>query len=306
MIDFLITGLLAAHLVCVNVASGGPIVGAWLDWLGTRGEEAAAKAAVYLARWSVLGLVLGAILGLAMGWLKWDAEYCALWLGPLSYKMHWAVVEAVFSLVLLLGWWFWLPGKAGASGRAMIMRGIIAVLSATNLLYHFPVLFSVAAKLADAGETSGAVISGAAFRRLMIAGETPALAVHVVLASVAMAGILLFGLSLRWLRREDVVAAEKVARWGARWALATSLAQLPVGVWLLFALPVAAQSRLMGEITTGVILFVLAILVALWLINELVHVSGGETSRSRLIRAMTAMMITVVLMSALLEQIRSN
>jgi hypothetical protein len=220
--------------------------------------------------------------------------------------MHWAVVEAVFSLVLLLGWWFWLPGKAGASGRAMIMRGIIAVLSATNLLYHFPVLFSVAAKLADAGETSGAVISGAAFRRLMIAGETPALAVHVVLASVAMAGILLFGLSLRWLRREDVVAAEKVARWGARWALATSLAQLPVGVWLLFALPVAAQSRLMGEITTGVILFVLAILVALWLINELVHVSGGETSRSRLIRAMTAMMITVVLMSALLEQIRSN
>jgi hypothetical protein len=75
MIDFLITGLLAAHLVCVNVASGGPIVGAWLDWLGTRGEEAAAKAAVYLARWSVLGLVLGAILGLAMGWLKWDAEY---------------------------------------------------------------------------------------------------------------------------------------------------------------------------------------------------------------------------------------
>ena len=50
MFDVVITGLLAAHLMCVNVASGGPILGAWLDWLGTRGDEAAAKAAVYLAR----------------------------------------------------------------------------------------------------------------------------------------------------------------------------------------------------------------------------------------------------------------
>jgi len=306
MMEIVLSVLLAAHLLCVNVASGGPIVGAWLDWLGTRGDDAAAKAAAYLARWSVLGLVLGAVLGLAIGWMKWNAEYRGLWLGPLSYKMRWALVEAAFSLFLLLGWWFWLPAKAGGSGRAMIIRGLLAMLAATNLLYHFPVLFSVAAKLADTGETSGAVINGAAFRRLMIGGETPALAVHIVLASVAMAGILLCGLSLRWMRRGDSVAAERAARWGARWALATSLAQLPVGVWLLLALPTAAQSRLMGESTTGVILFVLAILMALWLINELVHLSSGETSRPRLIRAMTAMMITVVLMSALLEQIHNN
>src|SRR5205823_5079294 len=135
MMEIVMSLLLAAHLICVNVASGGPILGAWLDWLGTRGDDAAARAAVYLARWSVLGLLFGAGLGVALGWLKWDAEYRSLWLGPLSYKMHWAVVEAVFSLVLLLGWWYWLPGKGVGSGPAMAVRGLIAALSATNLLY---------------------------------------------------------------------------------------------------------------------------------------------------------------------------
>ena len=169
---------------------------------GSRGgDEAAAKAAVALARWSVWGLLIGAGLGLLVGWMKWDADYRSLWLGPLSYKLHWAGVEAIFSLVLMIGWWLWLPGKAGGSRRAMVARGLIAVLAATNLLYHFPILFSVAAQLVDAGQTSGGRIGGAEFRRLMIAGEAPALAIHVALASVAVAGVVLLGLALRWQRR---------------------------------------------------------------------------------------------------------
>jgi hypothetical protein len=43
--EIAMTLLLAAHLLCVNVAGGGPIVGAWLDWKGTRGSEAGAGAA---------------------------------------------------------------------------------------------------------------------------------------------------------------------------------------------------------------------------------------------------------------------
>jgi len=105
--ELVLTFLLAAHLLCVNVASGGPIVAAWLDWRGTRADEAAAKAAAYLARASLGGLAVGAALGLVIGWLKWNEAYQSLWLGPLSYKLHWAGIEAIFSLVLMVGWWWW-------------------------------------------------------------------------------------------------------------------------------------------------------------------------------------------------------
>jgi hypothetical protein len=236
------------HLAALGLASFDDAVGR-TDLLrrGTRGDDVATTAATYLARASLLGLVVGAVLGLIVGCLKWDADYRSLWLGPLSYKLHWAVIEAIFSLVLMIGWWLWLPGRARGASRAMAARCLIAVLAATNLLYHFPPLFSVAARLDDAGQVSGEQIGPAAFRRLMVAGDTPAIFLHVVLASLAVAGIMLLGLAMRWLRGGDKVGAAKIARWGAQWALVPSLLQLPVGLWTLTALPAAAQSQLMAD-----------------------------------------------------------
>ena len=296
--------LLTAHLLLVNVASGGPLVAIWLDWRGVRGDEAAAKAAAYLARASVLGLIVGAVLGVLIGWLKWNAEYRALWLGPLSYKLLWAGIEAIFSALLLVGWWLWLPGRAGGSFRAMATRGLMAVLAATNLLYHFPILFSVAERLADAGQISGPRITGAEFRRLMIAGETPALAVHVVLASIAVAGVMLLGLALRELRRGDDGSATRIAVWGGRIALVPSLLQLPVGLWTLAALPAAAQSRIMGADAIGTVLFVLSLLAVFWLVSDLVKIALHEVTRPLLIRVMAAMLVTVLLMTAMQRQTR--
>jgi hypothetical protein len=249
-------------------------------------------------------LVLGAGLGLIVGWSKWNADYRALWLGPLSYKLHWAGVEAVFSLILMLGWWLWLPGRAGGSRWAMAERGLMALLASTNLLYHFPILFAVASQLLEAGETSGGRIGGAEFRQLMIAGEAPALAIHVVLASVAVSGILLLGFALRSQRQGNEAEAAKLARWGGRWALVPSLLQLPVGLWTLAMLPAAAQSQIMGENTLGTLLLVAALGAALWLLNELVHISMGEMNRPLLVRAMTAMLVTVTLMTAMKQQTR--
>src|SRR5688500_10052682 len=50
VIAIVLSLLLAAHLLCVNVAAGGPLVAAWLDWRGVRGDEAAGRAARWLAR----------------------------------------------------------------------------------------------------------------------------------------------------------------------------------------------------------------------------------------------------------------
>ena len=180
----------------------------------------------------------------------------------------------------------------------------MAVLAATNLLYHFPILFAVASQLLQAGETSGSRIGGADFRRLMIAGDAPALAIHVVLASLAVSAIPLLGFALRSQRQGNDADAVRLARWGGRWALVPSLLQLPVGLWTLLMLPAAAQSQIMGESTLGTLLLVAALGAALWLVNDLVHVAMGETNRLMLVRAMTAMLVTVTLMTAMQQHIR--
>jgi hypothetical protein len=304
VISALLILLLTLHLLCVNVASGGPILGAWLDWRGSRGDEAAAQAARYFGRASFGGLVVGALLGLLIGWLKWDAAYRALWLGSLSYRLHWAGIEALFSLVLIAAWWRWLPGRCGGGRWQMVARSFIALLAATNLLYHFPILFAVATQLSDAAQASREELTSAAFRRLMISGMTPALAIHVTLASVAVSGMVLIGLATRYGSRGEQTRAARIARWGGYWSLAPSVLQLPVGLWVLASLPATLQQQLMGTDTVATLLLVVAIAAALWLINDLVHISLGELSRPILMRAMTAMLLTVLLMIAMQQLAR--
>lgn len=297
--------LLAAHLLCMNVSSGGPIVAAWLDWRGMRGSEIAARAAVFLGRAAVIGLLLGALLGVLVGWLKWTPEYEALWLGPLSYKLKWSMLEAIFSLMMLAVWCWFLPGRAGGRRWAAVMRSIVAVLAATNLLYHFPVLFAVAERLQEAGETTGAVLRGREFRGL-IDRWTIGLGLHVALASVAVSGAMLLVWARQMLARGDAETGGTIARWGGRWALAPSLMQLPLGLFMLSILPPGEQMRLMGGSGLGVLLFVGALGAAFWLMNDLAQISMGEVTRGLLTRAVIAMVITVGLMTAMQLQTREQ
>jgi len=215
-----------------------------------------------------------------------------------------AGAEALISLVLMVGWWRWLPQKAGGSRATALVRGFIALFAATNLLYHLPVLFSVAAHLQDSGQMAGERIDAAAFRQLMVRGETPALAVHVVLASVAVTGTMLLGLALRQQRQNDAAGAAKSAVWGGRWALVASLGNLPVGLWTLTRLSPAMQTRLMGGDTLSTLLFLASLVSVFWLLRELVGVAMGESSRLALIRAMGAMLLTVMLMTAMQQAAR--
>ena len=246
------------------------------------------------------------MLGVGLGWLRWDERYRELWTGPLSYKLHWAVVELVFSVILLVGWWLWLPRWSGGRRWAMMVRGVVAVLASTNLLYHFPLLFSVAANLHRRGFAHEGRINGAAFRRLMAAGETPALAVHVALASVAVAGVALIVMGLREQAAGGDEVRSRLGRWGAWWGLAPSLAQLPVGLWTLAALPPDAQSQIMGESSVGILVFVAAMGASLWLMGDLAHVAFGDTTRLRMWRVVGAMIATVFFMTAMHQKAGSD
>jgi hypothetical protein len=301
LLALLTTLLLIVHLLLVNVAAGAPIVCVWLEW---RGGELARRAARYLGGLAVGSLLAGGLTGALLGWLRWTPEYRSLWTGPLSYKLHWGAAELLFSLLVAALYWLLVRGRGGESARARFVRGLLALLHGTNLLYHFPPLFVAAAKLHDTGKTGGEVIRGAAFRQLAWSGELPALSLHVALASIAMAGIALLGLALRLLKSNAAGDASQVAAWGGMWALAASLLQIPVGLWTLLMLPATVQSPLLGNDPLATLLFFSAMLSALWLLRELVGVAWGEMTRPALIRAMAAMLVTVALMTAMQQQVR--
>ena len=60
-------------------------------------------------------------------------------------------------------WW----NALRKSTKRRVLHRAFAILSATNLMYHFPPLFVIATKLAGSGETSA--LDKTAFLRLMIA-----------------------------------------------------------------------------------------------------------------------------------------
>jgi hypothetical protein len=115
---------------------------------------------------------------------------------------------------------------------------------------------------------------------------------------------MLLGLSLRWRRSGDEAGASKAALWGGRWALASSVLQLPVGLWTLIELSPDYQGRIVGDSALGIILFLLSLAAALWLMRELVNVSLGDATRPTLIRVMVLMLATVVLMTAMQQHAR--
>lgn len=303
MFQFFHILVLSLHLICMNVGSGAPLLCIWLEWKLRKGGtslagNAAKQAADYLAAMTVLALVAGSLLGLVLGIMLWTPEYASLWTKRLAHKMHWGGAELLVSLGVLAGYWFWRKRSGAGSMAGAIIKIVLLLFASTNLLYHFPPLFLIAGKLADVNETSGEAVRGKLFVHEMLAGEIPALWVHFTLASVAMAGVMLLGLALRLRRRgspEEETA--RVAAWGGWWGLVPSVLQLPVGLWVMASLPPSSQSRIMGSSGAATVFFLAGIVAALWLLRELVSIAMGETSRGNMIRAMSAMVLVVFLMT---------
>lgn len=295
--------LLGSHLLCVNLAAGGPLLAARLDWHAQRHRDPDALAAArWLARASLLALLLGAVLGLGLAWLKWSPHYQALWYGPLRHKLIWAAWEFLFSLLLLIGWTWWLPRCWEAAALPSVARGLIALLAASNLLYHFPLLLGVARRLVASGQMHGDPLERAVFRGLMVQHELPALAVHVTLASLAIAGGALLFRAWEHRHQGSGETVQALVGWGGRWALISSLAQFPVGLWLLVTLPPMAQAQVLGGDLGGTLLLVVSLGTAVGLIYALIHLLGAPPTPVRLLVALTVLLVTVLLMTALHQQ----
>ena len=93
--------VLALHLMCMNVASAGPLVCVWLDWRGGNGNEVAHQAAKFLACRSLLLLVAGVVFGLIVAAFLWNDAYHDL-MHTFMSRIKWGAWELLFSIVLMI------------------------------------------------------------------------------------------------------------------------------------------------------------------------------------------------------------
>ncbi|MFO0820442.1 MAG: hypothetical protein U1A77_21025 [Pirellulales bacterium] len=306
--------LLALHLLCVNLASVSPLVGVWLEWMDARGNAAARRLAPLLAWHGVISLVIGVCLGASMGWLLWNDRYREAVL-QLGSRLHNGGAELVFSLALMIwhAWWCSRPNSPSRRGRWG--RATLAMLAGTNLVYHFPVLMVILARLATGEDPTTDVLNSAAFRQRLIDPTVLARCVHFWLASVAVTGVWLLAISWRWQGRladdqsegpNRLAEAHHVARWGARLALIPTLLQIPSGIWLLSTVSPLAQSRLLGGDLTATLAFGGSVLMALGFMHRLAAIGMGETSRPQLAQAIGLLVAIVTLMTYVLRFLENS
>jgi cytochrome bd-type quinol oxidase subunit 2 len=299
------TILLTTHLLAMNVASAGPLVCLWLRVRSGHGDNAAHLAGKQLAQWAVIALALGVLTGISLGALGWfnpeQGFADAIRRFPTSAVANF-VGEILFAFVCL-------GVYAGTWERWQHQpwpHGLFAVLAATNMLYHFPPLMAVISELSSRPEmVAEPVITRTVFRPLMLRPEVLSQSAHFVIASFAVSGAALIVIAWRQ-RRRQVEDASPLISFGAWIALIASLAQLAVGVWVLFELPQNMRGSLMGDAGPATALFIAAILVTLGLLHTLSTLAFGDTNDANVRRGIVLMIGLVLLMTAILRTARTT
>ncbi len=182
------------------------------------------------------------------------------------------------------------------------------MLSVTNLLYHFPPLMVVLAKLsATPTWVEAEIIQRKLFIQLMFQGDVLSRSAHFCLASLAVAAV-----AVLWLLLKEEKIAEAAPEWkrisriAAGTALVSSLLQIPVGVWVLMTLPNRSIQRLIGGGSLGSMLLLVGIFSAMLLMQRLGVIAMGETSRLDLKRACRQLLLVIVLMTATQQSARMS
>lgn len=298
-----VVAVLAPHLVCMNVASAGPLLCVLLDTWGGRHARDLQDAAQFVARAAVFMALGGLVLGMALGWLHWDAGYREA-VHRFASRVQWGIVEFLFSMVLMAGYAIWLAARPQAGSAAKCVRSLVALIASTNLLYHFPPLFAILAGTVNGSFEIPAVVTSAEFRQLLVRGDIVAVSIHFALASIAVTGVLLIVYANR--HRADEPGGGRVSMWGARAALLATLLQIPVGLWLLMQLPANIQRELLGGDLPASLMLLTSVLASIWLLHLLASVALGEGSSQAARRIAVVMLGVVVLMTGVLQRTKSD
>lgn len=300
MLEMATTLLLAVHLLAMNVASAGPLAGAWLRRLSCHDDQANSglleRGAQATFRWSLFGLAIGATTGGAMLLAPSEGMRAALRRFP-EDAFWYAGAEILFSAACIFGCW--------KLSRRPKLTWLLAIVAASNLLYHFPPLMAVLGELAaDATWADDEVLHRKTLIRLWIRPEVLSLWSHFALASIAVG----FTAALAACYRAVGIGTEQVddrtARRLAGWALGATLLQIPVGIWLLLASDEAAQQSMLGESWLATLGLAGGVWVALGVMQSLATIAWGGSDRRQVWRACALLALTVLLMSMTLRASR--
>ena len=297
MLSVLLTVLVAVHLLLVDVAMVGPLVCIWLEWRETRFADRPAgrlgKTLAGLAMGTLLGgIALGGLLLAIRWWMDDRVYFSGIATIPVS-RLWFGLGELLFSFGCLAGyralWNRWRNHR--------LAHRALAIAASTNLLTHFPALFTIISVLGTRGGPGGQTLDRAGYQRLLLDGEVVSRVAHVWLAAFAVSGVLLMVLGLRLGDDEPLHASrQRLIRRGALLGLAPTLLQIPTGLWLALQMPETARQPLLGGDGLATGLFLGSLFLAMQLMHTLAAIALGDQAPKQIHRSVAILLALVLLM----------
>ncbi len=299
-VEFVTIPLLALHLLAMNIASAGPLVGAWLGRRERAGSGVNQRLGLRLIQRSMAGLAVGALSGGVILMLPHEGMRAALSRFP-SDAYWYAGAELVFSAACMAGALWLMRGDRPAGGAAIGL----ATVTATNLLYHFPPLMAVLGELAaDSNWSTAETIDRQTLLELWKRPEIIFLWAHFAVASFAVAAIAaVWPTSALAADAEGEAELDKSIRRLGVVGLSATIVQLPIGVCLLATDSAAARDAMLGQNLLASLAFAASLLTAFALMQALGAMAWGEGPRA-VRRTGWLLIAVVVLMAATLRTSR--
>lgn len=291
---------LALHLFLMNLASVGPLLAIWLDIRARRlRQPEVGVLGRQIGWWSLAALGLGVFVGVIQGLLVWWGEggpaYFAALTDVWQSKVIYGFWEIGFSVICLASYLFWWSSSERVALWQRFASRFLAFLGATNLLYHFPTLFSIVGMIARGEVEVDPPVDSGEFRSLLVQGEVVWFTLHFCFSSFAVTGLLTGIFCLRRLPEEQ---RDSTAGAAFTIALVPTVLQLPVGFLLTTSLNSGQQSRLMGGDSLCTALFAVSLGLAFWLMHLLAGLAVFERTSTKAYQALAALGGTILLMTA--------
>ena len=296
----LLTLVLASHLVLVNLSMTGPLFSVWLDmWAMRRRDATIELTGKRMARWSLYALLLVILSGFLMVLLLWYNSDQRLFQAAkqLHSRINQGICELLFSLVCLTAYTCWNQTNQHHRTLTCGIRRLLAILASTNLLYHFPPLFIMLWQFQRDPHRIQEALDGASFSSMMFTAEVCAFTLHYWLASLATSAIVVLMLTAGLgSPKSHGRFQQHLAISAGRVALAASVLQIPVGMWLLSVLPSTQQTDLLGNDLASTLLLVTALLATWMLLQQLGTIAWGDLYQSAAWRSAIYLLLVILLM----------